>query len=255
MRQRTGRPDRQGHAPTPASSATARSTRSPMAVKGCIEGPFSHTTTTGLAHRPDRRRPVPDRVPLAQDVPGQHLQRPARDRHPRHERHRPGPLGHQGQGARAAGLEAAGRRLHEVAAALRQLALRRHAGRDRRSGPAVRRPGLHGRQVRLGPDGQGREDRRRPGARGAQGPRAGPRPDDRRGPRLRRQDGDPAGPGLRGVQPLLVRRAALARRLRGLRQALRRVTACGSRPARRRASGSRSSSSWTWARSTSSRST
>ena len=31
----------------------------PMAVKGCIEGPFSHTTATGLAHRADRRRPVP----------------------------------------------------------------------------------------------------------------------------------------------------------------------------------------------------
>ena len=127
----------------------------PMAVKGCIEGPFSHTTATGPGARADRRGPVPDRVPLAQDVPGQHLRRPARDRHPRHERHRPGPLGHQGQGARAAGLEAARRRVHEVAAGLRQLALRRDARRDRRAGPAVRRPGVHGRQVRLGPDGPG----------------------------------------------------------------------------------------------------
>ena len=41
----------------------------------------------------------------------------------------------------------------------------------------------------------------------------------------------------------------------GLRQALRRHARCGSRPARRRASGGRSSSSWTSARSTSSRST
>ena len=128
----------------------------PMAAKGCIEGPFSHTIDHRAGPRPDRRGPVPDRVPLAQDVPGEHLRRPARDRHPRHERHRPGPLGHQGQGARPAGLEAAGRRVHQVAAPLRQLALRRDARRDRRAGPAVRRPGVHRRQVRLGPDGHGR---------------------------------------------------------------------------------------------------
>ena len=84
----------------------------PMAAKGCIEGPFSHTTATGLAHVADRRGPVPDRVPLAQDVPGQHLRRPARDRDPRDERHRPGPLGHQGQGPGPARLEAARRRFH-----------------------------------------------------------------------------------------------------------------------------------------------
>ena len=103
----------------------------PMAAKGCIEGPFSHTTATGLAHVLIGRGPVPDRVPLAQDVPGQHLRRPTRGRDPRDERHRPGPLGHQGEGAGPADLEAARRRFHEVAAGLRELALRRDARRDR----------------------------------------------------------------------------------------------------------------------------
>ena len=41
----------------------------------------------------------------------------------------------------------------KVAAGLCQLALRRDARRDRPAGAAVRRPGVHGRQVRLGPDG------------------------------------------------------------------------------------------------------
>ena len=84
----------------------------PMAVKGCIEGPFSHTTATGLAHVVIGEDPFRDRVPLAQDVPGQYLWRPARDRHPRDERHRPGPLGHQGEGPGTAGLEAARGRVH-----------------------------------------------------------------------------------------------------------------------------------------------
>ncbi len=79
----------------------------PMAVKGCIEGPFSHTTATGLAHVVIGEDPFRDRVSLAQDVPGQYLRRPAGDRRPRDERHRPGPLGHQGESSRPAGLEAA----------------------------------------------------------------------------------------------------------------------------------------------------
>ena len=226
-----------------------------MAVKGCIEGPFSHTTATGLAHvligeDPFRTEYLWHKMYRANIYGGRRG-----IAHPRDERHRPGPLGHQGQGPRPARLEAAGRRVHEVAAALRQLALRRDARRDRRPGAAVRRPGVHRRQVRLGPDGPGRRDRRRAGARGPQRARARPRPDDRRRPRLRRQDRHPARPGVRAIQPVLVRGAPPARRLPGLRQALGAPARCGSRPARRRASGSRSSSSWTSARSTSSRST
>ena len=52
----------------------------PMGAKGVIEGPFSHTTATGLAHVVRRRGPVPDRVPLAEDVPGEHLRRSPRRR-------------------------------------------------------------------------------------------------------------------------------------------------------------------------------
>ncbi len=86
----------------------------PIAVKGCIEGPFSHTTATGSCPRGHRRRPVPDRVSLAQDVQGQYLRRPARDWNPRDERHRPGALGLEGQGARNARLETARRRVYQV---------------------------------------------------------------------------------------------------------------------------------------------
>ena len=48
---------------------------SPLAVKGAIEGPFSHTTTCGLRAAGDGRRSLRDRIPLAQDVPRQHLRR------------------------------------------------------------------------------------------------------------------------------------------------------------------------------------
>ncbi len=147
---------------------------SPLAAKGAIEGPFSHTATTGLGQVLDRRGPVPDRVPLAEDVPGEHLQRSSRDRHPRHERDRPGTLGHQGQGARDAGLEAARRRVRKVAPTVRQLPLRRDPGGDRRAGPAVRRSGVHGGQVRLGPDGPGRA---RPTSRWSARPERGLGPD------------------------------------------------------------------------------
>ena len=78
----------------------------PMAVKGCIEGLFAYDGDR-VGARGDRRGPVRDRASLAQDVPGQYLRRPAGDRRPCHERHRPGPLGYQGESPRPTGLEAA----------------------------------------------------------------------------------------------------------------------------------------------------
>ena len=146
----------------------------PLAVKGCIEGPFSHTATTGLAQ-----------VILGED--------PLRTEYLWHKMYRAniysgrrGIAIHamsgidlalwdiKGKALGPAGLEAAGGWVHPVAAALRKLALRGHSGRDGRASPAVCRPGVHGRQVRLGPDGEGREDRRGAGSRGPERP--GPRP-------------------------------------------------------------------------------
>ena len=81
------------------------------------------------------------------------------------------------------------------------------------------------------PMGQDRRDRRRPGPRGPRRARARPRPDDRRRAGLRRQDRHPARPGVRAIQPVLVRGAAPARRLPGLCQAR------GGQPALRIAAG------------------
>ena len=172
----------------------------PMAAKGCIEGPFSHTTATGLAHVADRRGPVPDRVPLAQDVPGEHLRRPARDRRPRDERHRPGPLGHQGQGARPAGLEAARRRVH--ASRCGPTPARSSARRPAETGERARRFADQGfTAVKFGWDPMGQDARTDVAlvreARAGLG--ADARPDDRRRPGLRRQDRHPARPGVRAV--------------------------------------------------------
>ena len=99
----------------------------PMAVKGCIEGPFSHTTATGLAH-----------VVIGED--------PFQTEYLWHKMYRANIYGgRRGIGIHAisgidlalwdikgkalglAGLEAARRRVYQVAAGLRQLALRRDA--------------------------------------------------------------------------------------------------------------------------------
>ena len=143
----------------------------PLAAKGAIEGPFSHTTATGLAH-----------VLIGED--------PFRTEYLWHKMYRANIYGgrrgiaiHAMSGIDLALWDIKGKALGlpvwkllgggftRIAAALRQLALRRDARRDRRAGPAVRRPGLHRRQVRLGPDGRGRQDRRRPGPRGPRRPR------------------------------------------------------------------------------------
>ena len=116
----------------------------PIAVKGCIEGPFSHTTATGLAHvvigeDPFQTEYLWHKMYRANIYGGR---RGIGD--PRDQRHRPGALGHQGQGPRHAGLEAARRRVYQVAAGLRQLALRRHARRK----PAIAPGGLPTRDSR-----------------------------------------------------------------------------------------------------------
>ena len=136
----------------------------PMAVKGCIEGPFSHTTATGLAH-----------VVIGED--------PFETEYLWHKMYRANIYGgRRGIGIHAmSGIDLAlwdikgkalglpvwkllGGGFTQVAAGLRQLAFRSDARRDRRAGATVRRPGVHGRQVRLGPDGPGPRNRRRPGA-------------------------------------------------------------------------------------------
>ncbi len=144
----------------------------PMAALGCIVGPFSHTTATGLAH-----------VVMGED--------PFCTEYLWHKMYRANIYGgRRGIGIHAiSGIDLAlwdikGKalgmpvwkllrgRIHKVAACLCQLALWRDAGRDRPAGTAVCRSGVHCRQVWLGPDGSGRQDRRRPGARGSCRPRA-----------------------------------------------------------------------------------
>ena len=227
----------------------------PMAVEGVHRGAVLAHDGDRAGPRADRRGPVPDRVSLAQDVPGQHLRRPARDRRPRDERDRPGPLGHQGQGTRHADLEAARRRIHEDRC--EPTPARSSARRPPRpaAGAAVRRPGVHGRQVRLGPDGPGRRDRRRAGPRGPRRARSRPRPDDRRRAGLTTPRPPSSAPGRSSNTTRSGSRSRSCRTITWAMPSWPRPARCGSPPARRRASGSRSSSSWTWARSTSSRST
>ena len=165
VRQRPGRADRPGD-DRRRDRRLRRGRLEPDGGQGGHRGAVLAHDGDGAGPRRRRRGPVPDRVPLAQDVPGEHLRRPARRRPARDERDRHGPLGHQGQGAGPARLEAARGRLRHLAPALRQQPLRRHARGDRRAGPALRRPGLHRRQVRLGPDGPVRGARHRPGPRG-----------------------------------------------------------------------------------------
>ena len=88
---------------------------------------------------------------------------------------------------------------------------------------AARRDELHGDQVRLGSDRQGRGPRRAPRARRqARGRRQGGDPDRRR-LRLRRRRAarDPRGAQARGDRHLLARGAVRAGRVRGVRQARR----------------------------------
>ncbi len=96
---------------------------------------------------PRRQGPAAGRAPLAGDLPPRLLpRRPGPDQRP--ERHRHGPLGHQGQGARRAGLRAARRPDAHEGPRLRP---RPHAGRDQarasprgftafKTGPAVPPP-------------------------------------------------------------------------------------------------------------------
>ena len=228
----------------------------PMAVKGCIEGPFSHTTATGLAH-----------VLIGED--------PFQTEYLWHKMYRANIYGgRRGIGIHAmSGIDLAlwdikgkalGLPVWKLLGGGFAKTLRAYASslfgetpaETGRARPAVRRPGLHGSQVRLGPDGPG-----------------SPRPTSpwcaRLAPGSGRELDLMIDAGLvydaktaiqraravRAIRSVLVRGAAAAGRLRGLRQAGGGQPACGSRPARRRASGSRSCSSWTSARSTSCRST
>ena len=137
----------------------------PMAVKGAIEGPFSHTTACGLAQ-----------VVIGED--------PFETEKLWHKMYRANIYGgRRGVGVHAmsgidmalwdikgkalgpAGVETAGRRFSPEDALLRQFAVRRHAQENRRAGAPLSRPGIHRGQVRLGPHGPGREDRHRAGAR------------------------------------------------------------------------------------------
>ena len=142
-----------------------------MAVKGCIEGPFSHTATTGLKH-----------VLIGED--------PFRTEYLWHKMYRANIYaGRRGIAIHAmSGIDLAlwdikgkalGMPVWKLLGGGFTKSLRPYASSlfgatpagDRRARPAVRRPGVHRGQVRLGPDGPGRQDRRRPRPRGPDRPR------------------------------------------------------------------------------------
>ena len=191
----------------------------PMAVKGCIEGPFSHTTATGLAH-----------VLIGED--------PFRTEYLWHKMYRANIYGgRRGIGIHAmSGIDLAlwdikGKALGlpvwkllggGFTKSLRAYASSLFGETPAETGERARRFADQGfTAVKFGwdPMGQDRETdvalvRE---ARAGLGPNA--RPDDRRRAGLRRQDRDPARQGVRAIRPLLVRGAAPPRRLPGLCQA------------------------------------
>ena len=227
-----------------------------MAVKGCIEGPFSHTTATGLAHvligeDPFRTEYLWHKMYRANIYGGR---RGIGD--PRDERHRPGALGHQGQGPGHAGLEAAGRR-----------ASRSRCGPTPARSSAPRRP-----RPAIGPAGsptRGSRPSSSAGTRWAGTPRPtspwSARPAPASGHDLDLMidaglvyDAKTAIQRARAFEPYNLfwfEEPLLPDDYEGYAKLVGRQPLCGSPPARRKASASRSSSSWTSARSTWSRST
>src|SRR5207249_6867941 len=118
-----------------------------------------------------------------------------------------------------AGLEAARGRVPQEAAVLRELIVRLDAPEDLRARAALPRPRISSREIRLGPDGPGGENRRRSGAPGPPWSRRRRGPADRRRAGVGLEDRAPARPRVRGVQYLLARRAAAPGRLRRVSQA------------------------------------
>ena len=148
------------------------------------------------SHR--RRGPARCRAPLAQDVPRPHLRRPPRHRAPRDQRHRHRSLGHQGEGAREAGVRADRDAAARPCSGVRLAADARHARRGSRRRVGVARAGLHRRQARLGAARRRRRPRPCPRGRGLRGRRRRGDDPDRRRPRLRggrrrRRSGSHAG--------------------------------------------------------------
>ena len=95
---------------------------------------MSHTLVTGLRAAAARRGPARDRPAVAQDVPGHAVLRARGRGDPGDGRDRPRALGHQGQGAAAAGLQAARRRLSQAGAGLRLEHVPVHRRGDRGAG-------------------------------------------------------------------------------------------------------------------------
>ena len=125
---------RQGATPTRASTASASARAGRASSKTAVQRPGRH---------PRRRGPGPHREALAEDDGRPDgARRHRRRRRRRHERHRHGAVGHQGQGARHAGVEPArraGARPHphlcaclRAGGGARSEAARHHRGQDRR---------------------------------------------------------------------------------------------------------------------------
>ena len=97
---------------------------SPLAAKGAIEAPVSHSIAAGLREIVLGEDPFEYEKNLAQDVPSLAVRGPALTVRARDERHRPRAVGHHGQSAQDAGLQALGRRVSQDGSSLREHAIR-----------------------------------------------------------------------------------------------------------------------------------
>ena len=155
-----------------------------------------------------RRGPARDRPAVAQDVSGHAVLRPRGRGDPGDGRDRPGALGHQGQGAPAAGVQAAGRRLSQAGAGLRLEHVPVHRRGDRGRARGRRRTRASPRSSSAGSRSAGT---RRPTApismRSGRGRRRHGHHARRRAD-LGRQDHAAARPPVRALSPRLDRGAA-----------------------------------------------
>src|SRR3954466_12227776 len=107
----------------------------PLAVKGYIDGPYSHTVCKGLKHILIGEDPFQTEYLVAAHVRREYLRRAPGDSRSRHGGDRSGAVGYQGQNPGVARVAAVGRRFPPEDTLLCELAVWRYAARHPGSGP------------------------------------------------------------------------------------------------------------------------